>query len=158
MLRSSTMIFLPSSGEVCGADERCGGMEGTPGELRSLEDARTPSTRSVGAIQTEPNLPRSTRWNKKTSTQHPQHGLLISFKQLSMEKNMNLTKIAKSVSENEERTPAPPFPLLPLPSLLSLGGSEIPKGSFPSPPAPVALQEMARENKSPRVILLIGLL
>lgn len=55
------MIFLPSSGEVCGADERCGGMEGTPGELRSLEDARTPSTRSVGAIQTEPNLPRSTR-------------------------------------------------------------------------------------------------
>lgn len=71
---------------------------------------------------------------------------------------MNLTKIANSVSENEERMLVPPFPLLPLPSLLSLGGSEIPKGSIPSPPAPVALQEMARENKSPRLILLIGLL
>lgn len=73
-------------------------------------------------------------------------------------KSVNLTKIANSVSENEERTPTCPFPLLPqrpgarllplpLPSPRSSGGSEPPKGSFPSPPAPVALQEMAREQK-----------
>lgn len=74
-------------------------------------------------------------------------------------KSVNLTKIANSVSENEERTPTCPFPLLPqrpgarllplpLPSPRSSGGSEPPKGSFPSPPAPVALQEVAREQKN----------